>query len=89
MLNNKSDLELLKAILRANLNKSELQVVHLLMKKKDKTITTPISELAKELGMAQPNFTRAIKSLKAANVVGSRGEGIFVRSKISWGKKSA
>jgi len=81
-----TDLELMKAIIRANLKKSELTVIVHLMKKKDTTITTTNTELAKELGMAQPNFVRSLKALKAANVVGSRGNGIFIKSKNSWGR---
>lgn len=82
----KSELLLVRAICRANLKKTELAVLAQLMGKKDTTITTPYVDLAKQLNIAQGNYVRALQGLKTANVVGTRTNGIYVRSKSSWGK---
>lgn len=82
----KSELLLVRAICRANLKKTELSVLAQLMAKKETTITTPYVDLAKKLNIAQGNYVRALQGLKKANVVGERPNGIFVKSKNSWGK---
>ncbi|MGF1884508.1 hypothetical protein [Vibrio splendidus] len=84
---NQSEIELVKAICRADLKKTELSVLLHLMKKKEATVSDSNSDLAKQVGIAQPNFVRALNGLKSANVVGVRTNGIFVKSKNSWGKK--
>ena len=84
----KSDLLLLKAIIKTNLKKSELAVLVDLMQIKGKTITRSNSESAKSINMAQPNYVRALNALKSANIDGTRANGIFIKSKASWGRKS-
>jgi hypothetical protein len=54
------------------------------MQKPVKTVSTSYLQLSKEIGMAQPNFVRAMKKLVTANVIGKRNSGIFVKSKNSW-----
>lgn len=83
-----SEIELVKALHKADLKKTELTVLLHLLKKKETTIITSNSDLAKQVGIAQPNFVRALKGLKEANVVGVRTNGLFIKSKNSWGKKN-
>lgn len=81
------DTDLLDSILRADLTKSELNAVVMMLKNKEKTITDSNVDMAKKLGMAQPNYQRLIKSLIQKNVLGKRTNGVFVKSKNSWGRK--
>lgn len=82
-----SDLLVIKAILKADLTKSELSVLSHLIKEDGKTITKTNTEMSIALKMKQPNFVRAITSLKEKNVIGERPTGLFIKSKNSWGKK--
>lgn len=81
------EIAVLKAILKAELNKTEIQIVLNLLKKPEKTITCSNVALAKEVGIAQPNYQRAMKKLVSENVIGSRANGVFVKAFSAWGKK--
>jgi DNA-binding MarR family transcriptional regulator len=80
-----SELKLIKAILKAETTKSELIVLSHLIKQAGTTVLKTNTEMALALKMKQPNFVRAITSLKDKNVVGERTTGLFIRSKKSWG----
>lgn len=82
------EVAVLKAILKAELNKTEIQIVLNLLKKPEKTITCSNVALAKEVGIAQPNYQRAMKKLASVNVIGSRANGVFVKAFSTWGKKN-
>lgn len=84
MKNKETALLIVSAIARAGLKPSEITVLAHLMKVGDSTITKTNSEMARAVGMAQPNFLRALRGLKEHNVVGERGDKIYVRSPNSW-----
>lgn len=79
-----NELKILKSILKADLTKSEIKIIVYLLNKKDKTVKMNNSELALALGMAQPNFVRALRKLEKNKVIGHRNDGLFVRSVNSW-----
>ena len=72
------------AIAKSALKPTEIKVLHYLMRFDAKTVTETNTAMAHALNLAQPNFVRALKALKEKNVVGERGEGIFVRSPSVW-----
>jgi DNA-binding MarR family transcriptional regulator len=79
-----TELKILKSILKADLTKSEIKIIVYLLNKKEKTVKMNNSEIAQALGMAQPNFVRALRKLEKNQVIGHRNEGLFVRSVNSW-----
>ena len=79
------EIELLKAIVKAALTQSEIALLHHFMMLESKKMTENIGEMAKSLGVAQPNLTRTLKSLKAKNVISEKTNGqLYVRSKTKW-----
>jgi len=79
------EVELLKAIIKAALNPSEIALLHHFMMLESKKTIENIGEMAKSLGVAQPNLTRTLKSLKAKNVISEKTNGqLYVRSKTQW-----
>lgn len=84
---NDFDTDLLDSVIRADLTKTELNAVVMMLKSNEKTITATNSDMAEKLGIARPNYQRLIKSLIQKNVLGKRTNGIFVKSKNSWGRK--
>lgn len=81
-----SDLQLLKAIIKAELTKAEMSVLAHVMSQAVTTVTKTNSEMSCEIKMAQPNFVRSITSLKSKNVIGDRKNGIFIKAISQWGK---
>lgn len=79
-----NELNVLKIILKANLTKNEIKTVVYLLKTKEKTIKTPYSEIASDIGFTHSNLLRTIKKLRENNVIGERNTGIFVKSLNSW-----
>ena len=84
MSENKQNLLLLKAIIKSELTNQEIKIVHYMLSKPVKTVSETITQIAKDLGIAQPNCQRAIKNLIKKNVVGERPNGHFVKAKTSW-----
>lgn len=81
------DLLLMKSIIKAELTNQELKIVYYMLSKPEKTVVTPISHIAKELKIAQPNTQRTFKNLIEKNVIGERGNGYFVKAKTAWRAK--
>ena len=76
MTDNKIQKKLLKAIIDADLTKSEIKVIHHLLGKKDKFFIINNSELAAGMGFSEveipkkiPNIVRTITDLKLKNVI--------------------
>ena len=84
MKNQEIVLQVVAAIAKSGLKPTEIAVLHYLMKKGEGTITGTNAAMAQATGLQQPNFVRALKGLKEHNVVGERGDGIFVRAPSSW-----
>jgi transcription initiation factor IIE alpha subunit len=91
MTDQKIQIKVLKALLKAELTKSELKLTTHLLTKHDKTITAKSTELSTETGMATPNIIRTLKALESKNVIGYRKqtENIFVKSISQWGVKKS
>lgn len=89
MTDNKTQISVLKALIKAELTKAELKIVTHLLTKHNKTITAKNTELSTETGMKTPNIIRTLKSLESKNVIGYRPktENVFVKSMSQWGTK--
>tara|TARA_R110002012_G_C11651943_1_gene611467 strand:+ start:252 stop:563 length:312 start_codon:yes stop_codon:yes gene_type:complete len=73
---NKIQKKLLKAIINADLTKSEIKIISLLLDEKDKFFIINNSELAKKMGFSEeethkkiPNIVRTITDLKLKNII--------------------
>ena len=91
MTDNKLQISVLKALIKADLTKSELKLTTHLLTKHNKTITAKNTELSTEIGMKTPNIIRTLKALESKNVIGYRPktENIYVKSITQWGTKKS
>ena len=90
MTDNKIQINVLKALLKADLTKIELKLLTHLLTKHDKTITAKHTELSESTRIATPNIIRTLKTLESKNVIGYRKptKNIFVKSMTKWGAKN-
>lgn len=86
MLYEKSSIKLLKAIINADLTKSEIKILTHLLDKHDKTITAKNSEISQQIKMQTTNVIRNLKALEDKNVIGYRHNtnNMYVKSVTSW-----
>jgi hypothetical protein len=86
MIDEKEQLAVLKAVLKAKLTNTELKLVVHLLTKHDRTITAKNTELSTETGIATPNIIRTVRSLTQKNVLGHRlkTDNLFVKSISQW-----
>jgi DNA-binding MarR family transcriptional regulator len=84
MIDKKTDLALLKAIIKAELTPSDIRIVVYFMAQPSKTVTTRHQDIASHLNMKQANFARSLKKLVANNVISIKRTGLFLRSKTQW-----
>jgi DNA-binding MarR family transcriptional regulator len=81
-----SELNIVKAIIRAKLTKVELDILLFLMKETDKTVIKNKTDMAKTLGLQRPNFVKSLNNMIVANVIGERSNGLYIKAVSSWGK---
>ena len=83
----KENIKLLRAVIKSRLNNTELSILCELMSRDEKTITATYTALSVACNMKQNNFSRDINSMILKNVIGKRGDGIFIKATSSWCKK--
>jgi len=101
MKSDSESMDLLKAIIKAELTTRQLSIVQVFLKEKTKNISLTTEEIAKKVKvvskdhkegekrtgkMSQGNASRDINSMVLKNVLGRSDNGFYVRTTKIWGK---
>jgi len=100
MKSNLENMDLLKAIIKSELNTRQLSILYTLLKENTKTISLTSEEIAKKVKvkskadidgeertgkMSQGNASRDLNAMVLKNVLGRNDNGFYVRTTKVWG----